>query len=268
MTAQAQWSSARIRGGYLRNLQRFRNGAARVAATGGDKFRTSVAAASFSRLGKWAVLPVILCLFAFARPAAADPIDVVTVHFTGQAVCDVDSESLCGTSTGTIAGTYSYDVDTESVVRSWSFTTPLGTMSSADPDSLGDQPCAGGTGPLQCQFGLLIPTQSGDIFFRLFLAFSDTTDAAAGGPLQISNPPALIFSFLSLLDCPSSIPECFGATATGGEGYDFTSYSFTSAPASTPEPSSFFLLGTGLVAVGGVFWRRAFGMRQSERRYV
>lgn len=263
MTTQNQWLPAFVQRSCFRAPQRFRSGAARAAATGGDMFRTSVVAASFSRVGKWAVLPVILCLFAFARPAVADPIDVVTLHFTAQVVCDVDSEAICGTSTATVTGVYSYDVDKHSIVGSWSFKTPVGTLSSANPGSLGDEPCTIGGPPLQCQFGLVIPAISADIFVRLFLGFSDTTDAAAGGPLQIG-----VFSFLNLTDCPVTDPQCLPSQALGGQTWDFTSYSFTSSPASAPEPSSFLLLGTGLVAVGGVFCRRAFGMRQSERRYV
>lgn len=180
----------------------------------------------------------ILSLFACARRSAADPVDVVKLSLSGQVSCV--GTPACGATVSSITGTYNFDPDTHSIVGSWSFATPLGVISSTNPTS--SQYCLIASTE-QCVF---LEALGPEGVIELAFVF-DENDFR--GPFELGEESSLdgFFSCTPIQD--------------GGEFCSLTDeFLFTSNPTIstiTPEPSSFLLLGAGLLGLGPFIRRSA-----------
>jgi hypothetical protein len=72
------------------------------------------------------IMSGVLLLFLLVTGASADTI--VNLNFTGTATCTFGF--ICGSTVAPFTGTYSLDVNTQTIVGPWSFSTPFGTLSS------------------------------------------------------------------------------------------------------------------------------------------
>lgn len=194
-------------------------------------------------------LAVAFCTFCIPRPAAADSADIVSLSFLGAASC---AAGAC-TSTS-VTGNFSFDPDTDSIVGPWSFSTPLGTMSSADVSGIpivATQPSQN-----ESEFG-------GGPNFPSGFNFLDFLD----GNLALQ----LAFDCTNGYDGTLVTPESVGLpgtdyTALGGNlltGDEFILTSGSASPVATPEPSTLTLLCFGII--GLVFLRRHFSDRARPR---
>jgi hypothetical protein len=110
---------------------------------------------------------------AFVCASTAKATDVMeNLAFAGTATC---GDSFCsGYGTGPITGTFSLDVTTQTIVGSWSFSGPFGTVSSSQ---------AGSTSFLVDRFGDINPgfqESSGVVsFIQFFFPLADTTEIGA-----------------------------------------------------------------------------------------
>jgi hypothetical protein len=172
----------------------------------------------------------LLLTLTTARTVRADQIE--NLVFTGTATCTASSCSSFGT--GPITGTFTLDVTTQTFEDAWSFSTPFGMISSADPGtstSITDK--NGG-------FAAVFQESSGSFFEFVQLTFS--------------NPQELG----TLLDVVSS-DACHTIPKQGGCTPDYTvTGSTVLAPVATPEPPSLMLFGAGMVGVLGLSLRRLF----------
>jgi hypothetical protein len=174
-----------------------------------------------SRIETWKIaLSCLLLTVCLAVSAKAGSIE--NLVFTGTATCEGSTCSSIGS--GPVTGTYSFDITTQTIVGAWSFSTPFGVVSSS---------ASGGGSFQEGRDG-----DNGSVFY-------DAT----------STPPFYDFLWLFF---PGSDTEQLGALATNldsegcqtlsGEEACYPDYKVTGATAlATPEPSSWMLLGIGML---------------------
>jgi hypothetical protein len=176
------------------------------------------------RFGKSALVVLVLCLCALARPAAADATTVFNVHGT------LDDGQ-------TVTGTFAYD---SSNLQITSFDISISRESFL-------------MFPLDSSYAQVSAVAGGSV-----LLFGYTYDYIFYGltfVLPTAIPPLPIHAITLCTDAPLQ-PGCyFDSYLFDGGNEFFTSGSITPLTA-TPEPSSLLLLGTGLLGLGP-FIRRA-----------
>lgn len=207
---------------------------------------------AFLTLTRLSIL-VGICILLCPYVASASPTDIVTFHFSGSLTCDPLSSSPCSPNTGALTGTFSIDVSTDSIVGPWSVSTPIGTISSSGPgpatEIFGVSPTKFGPLPLSdaTLVGVVLENFLGNNNIFVFDVFfvSSSTDVigsfAPGNPPVPNDPPGTVF---------------VNGIALDNLGTDLV-YDVTAANVSTtPEPSSLLLLGSGLLGLAGLKWRR------------
>lgn len=173
------------------------------------------------------MLPLLLAL---PTQATADTIENLT--FTGTATC---TDSFCTSyGSGSISGTWSLDLTTNTIVGPWSFSTPFGVLSSttagASANTISSSPAGGGV-PVD---GSFFELNAGTLFDWVGLSFP-TTD-----PQQLG---AVSTTGLSLACVPFGTGFCY-------PDYLITGTSALSlSPPPTPEPASLGLLAIGLLGL-------------------
>src|SRR6266852_3219411 len=159
---------------------------------------------------------VIVCLALGPGPAFAN--SITNFSFIG---------SVPGT--GPITGAFGFDNTTGNITGPWSFSTPLGLLSSSDISTVTHLRFGF---PDQFQF---IDSTTG---LTLVLAFNSTSPFVGGA--TIPNPPNGLFNLVCAGEC----------------GIAFGLSGVATPLISTPDPSSMLLLGTGLLGLAPMFRRR------------
>lgn len=173
------------------------------------------------------------CLLLMAVSVKADTADIENLVFTGTATCFL--ASCAGFGSGPLTGTYSLDVDTQTIVGPWSFSTPFGTIASTDTGASAPISSVPGTSDIGPAFQEV--TTSPNFFEFVFLLFPSTN-------LQEIGPLATDIHSDACYNLPGPALAC-----TAG-------YVVTGSTTFAPEPSSLFLLCTGLFGMLGAVRRK------------
>lgn len=173
-----------------------------------------------------------------AASAKADSVDIENLVFTGTATCTAASCASFGS--GPLTGTYSLDVDTQTIVGPWSFSTPFGVISSTDAGALGTVVGSAGIG-VPGLIGVLFDENVPPFFEFVSFLFPSTNSQQLG---------ALDNSTITFSDACYSIPGSTGC---------FPGYVVTGSTAlATPEPSTLILLGSGIIGLLSMSLKKSF----------
>jgi hypothetical protein len=165
-------------------------------------------------------LMLIICS---APSAQADTIE--NLIFTGTARC---TDSSCSTfGSGPLTGTYTLDVETQTIVGSWSFSTPFGVISSGDAGAFASVMSRSGDNAPAFQ-----ETTASPPFYEFVFLFFPGSNLQEIGPLDTNG-----FS-------DACIP------IAGSQGC-LPDYKVTGSTTLAPEPSSVMLLGLGVLGLLG-----------------
>lgn len=166
--------------------------------------------------------------------------DSTTFNFTGAVTC---VQGSCLSPTGTVTGAFSNDFSTSHVVGTWSFLTPLGTITSSGAGALGSAFLTATPNIFLFDF---CNDASCDVLLQLLFS---TNVLQNGGPVILGLP----------LANGNTLPSGICVTSLGSNlcnpAYQFTSGTLLT----TPEPSSLVLLLTGVIGVGASCCRKYLG---------
>jgi hypothetical protein len=179
----------------------------------------------------YVALSGLLTMIVSVASAAADTIE--NLSFDGFATCD---DSFCTSfGSGPVSGNYSLDLNTETIVGAWSFSTPLGIMSSSTP---------GATAPLVARFGDINPGFEETTPFEFIQFFFPIADTQLIGALATN------------INSDACTPE-MGQAACHPD-YTVTGVNQLTSTTTTPEPSSLIFLMVAMAAVVSFSPKKSF----------
>ncbi len=170
------------------------------------------------------VLSYLLLMIGLMASAKADTIEILS--FDGYATCD---DSFCTSfGSGSVSGTYDLDITNQTIVGAWSFSTPLGIISSSGTGA--DGSVVDRFGDINPGFALTTPFE----FIQFFFPAADTQEIGALATNINSN----------------------ACTPITGEfachpDYIVTGVNQITGTITTPEPSSLIFLVVAMLAVLG-----------------
>jgi hypothetical protein len=189
--------------------------------------------AEMHNLKKSMAMPCLILSLGLASSVEADVIENLT--FAGSATCGDANCSSFGS--GPVFGSYTADITSGTVVGPWSFSTPLGVMSSTTAGS--DATIVDRFGDINVAFEEATPFE----FIQFFFPAADT---------QLIG--ALASNIVSDACTPASTSSCY-------PDYTVTGVGQLTSTVTTPEPSTLMLIGAALLATG------LFGRKLSSRKF-
>jgi hypothetical protein len=191
-----------------------------------------------------------------ASSATADAIE--HLEFTGTATCltgefTFDFPECSPGSSGPVTGNYFLDVNEQTIVGPWSFTTPFGSFSSGDSGAIGEVFDGVMNLGVSYDFGQF-EEETATFNQVLALAFTNTSEVGAITTIGV------------LSEICQSVP---GSNPPGCEP-DVAVAGATALISSTPEPSSIAFHGIGILLMGAALWfkRRRSTEEEPERRLM